>query len=122
MPGVINFRARSGRQRHQAGVMNQLETAYAAHLETRKRLGDILDYKFEALKLRLADKCFLTVDFWVMLADGTLEAHETKGFLEGDAWIKLKWAAKEYWWFRFLLVKKLAKKHGGGFSVEEISP
>lgn len=101
--------------------MNGLERKYAEHLDTRKAAGEIADWKFDAIKLRLpADKCYLTVDFVVMLPDGTLEFHETKGFMEGDAWLKLKIAAEEYFWFRFVLVKVRPKKDGGGFAFRGV--
>lgn len=97
--------------------MNKLEAAYAAQLEARKLAGEVIDYQFERVKLKLADRCFITVDFAVMLADGTIEFHETKGFIEDDAAVKLKVVAEQFWWFRFRLVKK-AK--GGGFVITEI--
>lgn len=101
------------------GVMNKLETAYEKTLAAEKQAGGILWYRFEGIKLRLADKTFLTVDFAVMAADGTLEMHECKGFMEGDALVKLKVAADQYP-FRFKLVKVRAKKDGGGWLITDI--
>ena len=114
------FSARAGRTRRNPGEMNKLETEYAAHLELLKRAGEIADYKFERFKLRLAKLCYITVDFAVMLPDGVIEFHETKGFMEDDAAVKLKVVAEEFWWFRFKLVKKVAKKDGGGFKITVI--
>jgi hypothetical protein len=48
--------------RLKTGQMNKTEEAYAAHLGLRKIAGEILRYKFEGIKLRLADNTFLTVD------------------------------------------------------------
>lgn len=80
-----------------AGTMNRTEEAYAAFLELRKRAGEIAWYRFEGIKLRLADKTFLTVDFAVMLSDGQLEMHDVKGGpIQEDALVKLKVAAEAY--------------------------
>lgn len=101
------------------GTMNKTEAAYAASaLEPAKQRGEVLWYKFEGVKLRLADNTFLTVDFFVMLADGSLEAHEVKGRWEEDARAKIKIAADMYP-FRFIAVQAEAKKRGGGWKVEE---
>lgn len=83
--------------------MNKLEAKYAGVLELRKKAGEIAAYWFEGLKLRLADRTFYTPDFVVQLADGSLELHETKGFMRDDAAIKLKVAAETFP-FRFVLV------------------
>ena len=99
------------------GTMNKTEAAYAEHLEHIKGHA-ILWYRFEAIKLRLADNCFYTCDFSVMTAEGLLEMHEVKGYWQDDARVKIKVAASMYP-FRFLAVKPIAKKHGGGWEVEE---
>ncbi len=96
---------------HDAREMNRLEAAYALQLEARKIAGEIAWYRYEAVKLRLAAKTFLTVDFFVMLANGELEAHECKGFMEDDAAVKLKVAAAMYP-FRFFLVRFPNKRTG----------
>lgn len=119
MPGQIRIKAR-GRTQRQPGVMNKLETSYAEHLELRRLAGEVADWKFEKFKLKLAKNCYITVDFAVILADGTVEFHETKGFMEDDAAVKLKIVAEEFWWFRFYLVKAIPKRDGGGFKITEI--
>ena len=78
------------------GGMNKTEAAYAAHLQLRQQAGEIAWFAFEAVKLRLADKTFYTPDFAVMLADGTIEQHEVKGFMYDDAAVKIKVAASLY--------------------------
>ncbi len=84
--------------------MNKLEAAYAAILAERMRTGQVLWFAYEAIKLRLADNTFYTPDFFVMAApDGTLECHETKGFMQDDAAVKIKVAAETFP-FRFFLV------------------
>lgn len=61
---------------------------------------------------------FYTPDFAVMRADGALEVHEVKGFWTDDARVKIKVAADQYP-MRFIAVKVLPKKQGGGWVVEE---
>lgn len=90
---------------HKAGEMNKTEAAYAAYLDGLKKDGVIADYRFEAVKLRLADKTFYTPDFVVLAPDGVLEMHEVKGFWEEDARVKIKVAAAQFP-FRFVAVKK----------------
>lgn len=105
--------------RLKTGQMNKTEAAYAAHLEARRRAGEIAWIKFEGVKLRLADNTFYSPDFAVMGADGVLEMHEVKGFMKDDAAVKLKVTADMYP-FRFLLVRARAKKNGGGWDVTEV--
>ena len=106
--------------RMKAGRMNKTEAAYAGLLETRKQLGEVAWYRFEGLKLRLADNTFYTPDFAVMLADGSMECHEVKGHWVDDARVKIKVAAEQYP-FRFIAVKAKPKKEGGGWAYEDFS-
>lgn len=98
--------------------MNKTEAAYAATLEQRRTAGEVAWFKFEGLKLRLADNTFYTPDFFVMLADGGLEAHEVKGHWVDDARAKIKIAADMYP-MRFIAIRPKPKKDGGGWAVEE---
>lgn len=105
--------------RLKTGQMNPTEAAYGAELELRKRAGEIAWFKFEGVKLRLADNTFLTVDFFVMLADGRLQAHEVKGsrsIVQDDSWAKTKIAADMYP-FEFFMAYSRRKRDGGGFEV-----
>ncbi|PTQ70367.1 uncharacterized protein DUF1064 [Pseudomonas sp. GV071] len=88
-----------------AGEMNKTEQAYDLVLKMRQMAGEILWYRFEGVKLRLAKNTFYTADFFVMAASGVLEVHEVKGFWTDDARVKTKVAAAEYP-FRFLGVTK----------------
>lgn len=99
------------------GAMNKTEAEYAQILELRKATGEVAWYAFEGVKLRLADKTFYTPDFAVMLSTGLLEMHEVKGHWMDDARVKIKVAAEQFP-FRFLAVKKRAKRDGGGFAEE----
>lgn len=105
--------------RLKTGQLNKTEAAYAQELEARKIAGEVVWYKFEGLKLRLADNTFYTPDFAVMLADCSLECHEVKGsltYIQDDAMVKIKVAADMYP-FRFILIAPLPKKKGGGWDM-----
>ena len=79
--------------RMKAGKMNKTEAAYADVLEGRKYAGEVAWYAFEPINIRLADKCFYSPDFMVMLSSGEIEIHEVKGFWTDDALVKIKVAA-----------------------------
>ena len=104
--------------RLKTGEMNKSEAAYAADLDLQKHAGMILWWKFEGIKLRLADNTFYTCDFAVMMADGTMEMREVKGFFEEKAKIKIKVAASLYP-FKFVVVRKKSRSDGGGWSTQE---
>ncbi|HZH50287.1 MAG TPA: DUF1064 domain-containing protein [Microvirga sp.] len=103
--------------RLKTGHMNKTEAAYARHLEDRKIAGEVAWYKFEGIKLRLADNTFYSPDFAVMLTSGEMEMHEVKGHWQDDARAKIKIAADLYP-FRFIALKARAKKDGGGWAEE----
>jgi hypothetical protein len=99
--------------------MNGLETRYSLLLAARLHRGEILWWKYEAMTFKLADDTRYTPDFAVLLADGEMEMHETKGpFFRDDAKVKIKVAA-ELFPFRFILVQALPKREGGGWSYHE---
>lgn len=106
-----------GRPRHVSGEMNKTEEAYAAHLSLQLAAGEIAWFRLESVKLKLAEKTHLTIDFFVMTAAGDLEAHEVKGFWEEDVRVKVKVAAQMYP-FRFLAVQRAP---GGGWKTEVFS-
>lgn len=101
------------RVRHEPGTMNKTESAYAEFLKIRQLAGEIIGFRFESYKLRLADKTWFTADFMVQLDDGLIELHEVKAsdrngktLIEDDAAVKLKVAAELYPEFQFVLVVK----------------
>jgi hypothetical protein len=104
--------------RLKTGAMNKTEQAYAATLTQRQHAGEVAWFKFEGIKLRLADNTFYSPDFAVMLADGALEMHEVKGYWLDDARAKIKIAADLYP-MRFIAIQAKPKKEGGGWAVEE---
>jgi hypothetical protein len=99
------------------GTMNKTEQSYAAHLQFRLNEGEVLWWRFEGIKLRLADNTFYTCDFAVLAQDGVMEMHEVKGHWQDDARVKIKVAASIYP-FRFCAVTAKSKKSGGGWEVE----
>lgn len=102
------------------GTMNRTEAAYDLRLDALKHHGEIAWYKFEAITLKIAPDCRLTVDFAVMLADGTLELHDVKGskhVFTDDAKVKMRVAASQFP-FTFKVAFPLPKKDGGGWRVE----
>ncbi len=100
------------------GEMNGLELAYSEELEARLRSGEIVLWKFEGVKLRLAKNTFYTPDFMVVNADGHVEFHETKGFWRDDARVKLKVAAEQFP-FAFAAITRRPKRDGGGWKRED---
>lgn len=102
--------------RLKSGAMNKTEAAYDLLLKQRLHAGEIQWYRFEGVKLRLADNTFYTADFFVMNADGLLEVHEVKGFWTDDARVKTKVAASMYP-FKFFGVQR--GKRNTGWQVEE---
>lgn len=65
--------------RHIPGTMNKLEQRYHDHLRLRFLAGEILQFGYEEITLKLAKDLRYTADFWVQLPDGMIEFHETKG-------------------------------------------
>jgi hypothetical protein len=108
--------------------MNGTEQEYARLLEVRHRAGELLWYRYEPVKLRLADRTYYTPDFLVVANDMTLELHEVKHARAGqrtyytdDSRVKIKVAAEQYPMFSFVGVTKRAKSDGGGWSEERFA-
>lgn len=115
-------RARA-RQPRERGSMNKTETAYSQRLEAMRLAGEIQNWAFEAMKIRLADNTFYTPDFMVITADWQIEFHEVKAItkqgrwlVEDDAAVKFKVAAEMHWWAGFLMAGRTA---GGGWEFRK---
>lgn len=108
-----------GLGRLKTGEMNKTEADYAEYLKRRLMVGEISWYKFEGVKFRLADNTFLSPDFIIMLPNGEIQIKEVKGFMTDDANVKNKVCSSMYP-FRFFIVRKRAKKDGGGWEETEI--
>lgn len=96
--------------------MNKLESSYSAHLQALQATGEVLWYRFEPMRLRLANGAWFKPDFAVKLRDGSLEFHETKGHWREAARVRIKVAA-ELFPFRFVAVRKI----NGVWQREEFS-
>ena len=89
--------------------MNKTETKFSHRLEALKRAGTIADWRFEALKFRLADMTTYTPDFLVIGIDGSITLIDTKAYwkkagkvgITEDANVKIKVVAEQYPWFAF---------------------
>jgi hypothetical protein len=108
--------------------MNKTEAAYAEVLQQAKMAGEIVSYRFEEFRLKLADNLFFTPDFQVITSDGEMQFHEVKAcrsdgkmLIEDDARVKIKVAADKFWEFQFFLKGKLPAKAGGGWKTEEFA-
>ncbi len=81
------------------GEMNKTETRWSQLLDLKKRDGEILDYRYEPIKLRIGHNCFYTPDFMVVCADRFIMQEIKGGWIEDDAMVKFKAAANLYPWF-----------------------
>lgn len=107
--------------RHAAEQMNKTEARYAEHLDALKAAGDVVWWAFESIKIRLAQRTWLSIDFMVRFADGRVELHEVKGrkgeryHATEDGKLKVKLAAELYW---FWAVRIVWPAQGGGWGQE----
>lgn len=82
--------------------MNKTEVRYALRLEARRAAGEIVEFAFEAITLRLADGVRYTPDFLVVYGDHVLGLEEVKGaYVREDARIKFRVAVEQFPWFRW---------------------
>lgn len=115
----------SARQQHTSGRMNKTEAAYAERLRLRVLADEVASFQFEAVKLRIAERCFYTPDFLVVTPDDHYEFHEVKGrkgdgfYAREDAIIKVKAAAALFSTWRFFIVWPA---EGGAWREKEIRP
>ncbi|WP_341896486.1 hypothetical protein [Sphingobium sp. YR657] len=105
--------------RLKTGERNKTEQRYEDQvLRVGIMTGAVLWYRFEGVKLRIADNTFLTVDYAVLPADGILTMIDVKGgqaVIQDDARVKMKVAAEAYP-FRF----QFAYPDGGGWTHEDV--
>lgn len=99
------------------------EMEYAQHLDLRRKAGEVRRVTYQH-KIRLESSgvfiCDYLIDFRLVMADGTIELHEFKGF-ETDVW-RHKWAMTKAQLADVEpnAVLKLVKKLGGVFEVVEV--
>jgi hypothetical protein len=110
--------------------MNKTETAYEATLAAAKSAGEIANYWYEGIKLKINTACFYTPDFMVQANNGEIELHEVKGYKKrangehgwygmDDAKVKVK-AVAAMFPFAVVVVYQLPKKFGGDWKVETL--
>jgi hypothetical protein len=78
------------------GVMNKLEQKFSLHLEAKRIRGDIEFWRYEPIRIRLADGAWYTPDFLVITNDGRTQVFETKGFWREAARVRIKVAADKF--------------------------
>lgn len=88
------------------GKLNKTEQLYAYELDLLQRAGKIKSWKFEGLKLRLADRTSYSPDFVVWHLDGGIELVEVKGHWMEDAKVKFKVARELFPMFTFTAIKR----------------
>lgn len=101
-------------------MRSSYEVEYEQVLHLRQAAGEIVEYRYEPIRLILGDRVTYTPDFLVVLPNGELELHEVKGRMMEKARVKLRSSARAFPWFRFILVTKAPKKLGGGWNFETI--
>ena len=106
--------------RMKVGEKNRTEQRFEdEHLRPLMLAGEIAWYRFEGIKLRLADNTFLTVDYAVLPANGVLTMIDVKGgeaVVQEDARVKMRVAADQY---PFLFQYAFPAK-GGGWTIKDI--
>jgi len=97
---------------------NKTELAYGKVLEAEKLKGEVLEYGYEGVKLKLADNTWYTPDYWVITKTLEFELHEVKAawkvkgtqkykpHWEAAGRIKIKVAAEKFPHFKFIGVAK----------------
>ena len=93
-------------------VVSKLERDYGEFLEIQKARGEIVDYKHQPLKLRLADKTYYNPDYSVHRTDDVIELVEVKGFWEDMSRVKVKVCAERFPEFLFVAVTRPKKNEG----------
>jgi hypothetical protein len=95
--------------------MNKTEAAYADQLELQKIAKIIIDWRFNAVRFRLADGAYYKPDFLVVMED-RFELHEVKGFFREAAKVRIKTAAHLYPWFAW----KVVRYKKGAWDIQEL--
>lgn len=90
---------------NQPQFKNALEYEYGLYLDALKSRGEVSWWAYEVITLKLADGATYTPDFAVVMADGELQFHETKGHWREAAKVRIKVAAGQTP-FRFIAIKK----------------
>lgn len=89
--------------------MNKLEQMYSEHLDSLKKKGVIVGWRFEPINFRLGGGATYKPDFMVTFP-GHIEIHETKGFWREAARVRIKVASELFPEFRWLGVQLKGKE------------
>jgi hypothetical protein len=132
--GKLQWKNKARGVRRKPGEMNKTEQAYSIVLEARKRAGEIEQWWFEGITLKLGPDVRYTADFMVLENDGTLSLIDVKGAtktrhtlkstgerrriprIEDDAKVKIAVAAAQFP-FRFVMVWPA---EGGGWESRDV--
>jgi hypothetical protein len=88
---------------------SKLERTYALqYLTPLVHAGQLKDWKYEALKFRLADGSWFTPDFAVVLLNGAHEIHELKGWMREAARVRFLVARELFPSYRWRMIEKKA--------------
>ena len=101
----------AGTKRKKPGEMNRLEKKYADEiLEPLKVSGEIVEYVFERIKLKIAPNCYYIPDFMVIMESGEIIFDEIKGgYMDNKSIVKFKSVCEQYWWFKFRMQQWIGK-------------
>lgn len=90
---------------------SKLEAEYAGRLEAERLAGTILEWRYEPMRFRIADRANYTPDFFVLRPDGTIELHEVKGWSQSNERSRIAWkaAAEINPWFLWCWATKKGK-------------
>ena len=103
--------------RKKPGIQNKLESRYENEvLKPLLKAGEIFGYVYEGIRVKLAKNTTYTPDFLVIFPD-RVELHECKGRWMQAARVKIKVAAEQYPWFKWLAVQWKNKR----WTIEEFN-
>ena len=86
--------------------MNKTEELFSHLLEASKKAGEIADWQFEAVTLKVAPNTRYKPDFLAVLPCGHWQFFEIKGHLRDDAAVKFKTAAQRYPSASFMMLRR----------------
>jgi hypothetical protein len=88
-------------------TMTRPEREMQRILDARKRAGEVEEYWYESVKLKIgAIRCHYTPDFFVRRTGGGMEFIEVKGpYMREDARVKYMSAAREHTWAAWRLMR-----------------
>lgn len=102
--------------------MNKTEAIRFNELDLLLKAGEIAEFRFEGMKLRLADGAYYKPDFYYIDNDGQIHFDEIKGFWREAARVRIKVAADRFPHFRFAAFTRRTWKEervrGPGWKIE----